>query len=325
MTGGKILLAVALATPGFAASVEKELLADAMVDATGSGQYKTIQEAIDAAPQLSGTGEKWTIYVRAGSYQELIYIQREKRFVSLIGEDAATTVITYNLNANTLGADGKPIGTFRTPTVHVDADDLTVEDLTLENSAGAVGQALALRVDGDRVVFRRCRFLGFQDTILVNRGRQYFEDCSIEGAVDFIFGSATAWFERCNILCVRDGYITAASTPDFQPHGFVFNRCKISGTPAAARTYLGRPWRGYANVVWLNTEMSDVVRPVGWHNWNQPEREKTARYAEFNSTGAGANNAARVPWARLLSAEEAKALTVQTVLGGAEDWNPVVK
>jgi pectinesterase len=174
-------------------------------------------------------------------------------------------------------------------------------------------------------VFRRCRFLSFQDTILVNRGRQYFEDCHIEGAVDFIFGGATVWFERCDILCVRDGYVTAASTPDFQPHGFVFNHCKIAGALPEVRTYLGRPWRGFSSVVWLNTEMSDVVRPEGWDNWKQPEREKTVRYAEFASTGAGATSAARVAWAKRLDGGAANKFTIQNVLAGADGWNPLAR
>jgi len=119
----------------------------------------------------------------------MIYIQHEKRFVHLIGENAEKTVLTYDLNANLIGKDGKPIGTFRTPSTVVDADDFTAENLTFENSAGPVGQALAIRVDGDRVVFRNCRFLGWQDTILLNHGRQYFEDCYITGHVDFIFAA----------------------------------------------------------------------------------------------------------------------------------------
>jgi pectinesterase len=322
MKSGIFLFFAFIATTSFAANPAKERGADAIVDAAGGGQYKTVQAAISAAPQLSSAGKKWVIYVRAGRYEELIYVQREKRFVSLVGEDPATTVITYHLNANLLGADAKPIGTFRTPTVYIDADDFTVEDLTLENSAGPVGQALALRVDGDRVVFRGCRFLGFQDTILVNRGRHYFAACHIEGGVDFIFGAATAWFEACEILCVRDGYITAASTPDVQPHGFVFNRCKISGATPETKTYLGRPWRAFSSVAWLNTEMTEVVRPAGWQNWNQPDREKTVRYAEFNSSGPGANESARVPWAKRLTVDEANALTVKSVLGGADGWDP---
>src|SRR5436190_3745596 len=161
-----------------------------VVAADGSGQFKTVQEAINAVPQTTRFDNPAVIHVKPGIYKELIYVQHEKRFVHLVGEDAAKTVLTYNLNANMIGTDGKPIGTFRTPTTFIDADDFTVENITFENSAGPVGQALAIRVDGDRVVFRNCRFLGWQDTILINRGRQYFENCYIEGHVDFIFGGA---------------------------------------------------------------------------------------------------------------------------------------
>ena len=262
------------------------------------------------------------IRIKPGTYKELIYVQREKRFFRFVGEDAARTILTYDLNANLKGLDGKPIGTFRTPSTQIDADDFTAENITFENSAGPVGQAVAVRVDGERVVFRHCRFLGWQDTLLLNRGRQYFEDCYVAGHVDFIFGAATAFFERCHIHCLRDGYVTAASTPDDQPFGFVFSHCKITGESPSVKTYLGRPWRAYSAVIYLNTEMSEVVRPEGWHNWNFPEREKTARYAEFASTGPGAPTRARVKWARQLKRSEAKAVTVEKVLGGADGWNP---
>jgi pectinesterase len=290
-----------------------------VVAADGTGQYKTVQEAINAVPQTTSPANPAVIRVKPGTYKELLYIQREKHFVRLIGDDAAQTVLTYDLNANLTGPNGKPIGTFRTASTVIDADDFTVESITFENSAGPVGQALALRVDGDRVVFRHCRFLGWQDTILLNRGRQYFEDCYIAGHVDFIFGGATAFFERCHIHCLRDGYITAASTPEHAPFGFVFSHCKITGEAPTVKTYLGRPWRPFASVIFLDTEMSDVVRPAGWHNWDQPERERTARYAEYNSRGPGANPRARVKWARQLTRAEAQAITIEKVLG---DWRP---
>src|SRR5262249_36719897 len=150
----------------------------------------------------------------------------------------------------------------------------------------------------------------------------YFEDCYIAGHVDFIFGAATAFFERCHVHCLRNGYITAASTYDNQPFGFVFSNCRISGETPDVKTYLGRPWRDFSNVIYLNTEMSEVVRPVGWHNWDLPAREKTARYGEFNSSGPGANEKARVAWARKLTKHQAKAITVKRVLGGSDGWNP---
>lgn len=314
--------AVAGADPFLAASVQQTAGAqtELVVAADGSARYKTVQEAIAAAP--TGTrANPVIIHIKPGIYKELIYVQREKRFVRLIGEDAARTVLTYGLHANMTGLDGKPIGTFRTPTAVIDADDFIVENITFENSAGPVGQALAIRIDGDRVAFRNCRFLGWQDTIFTNRGRHYFEDCYIEGHVDFIFGGSTAFFERCHIRCLNDGYITAASTPDDHVYGFVFSNCKITGE-SNVKTYLGRPWRPYSSVLFLNTDMSAVVRPEGWNNWNQPDREKTSRYGEFNSSGLGANSKGRVGWARQLSGTEARAITAERVLGGFDRWNP---
>jgi pectinesterase len=296
--------------------------ADATVAPNGDGQFKSIQDAINAAPQSTSRTRPWVIHIKPGIYKELIYVQREKRFISLVGEDAEKTVLTYNLNANMLGPDGKIIGTFRTASTMIDADDFTAENLTFENSAGPVGQALAIRIEGDRVAFRHCQFLGWQDTILANRGRHYFVDCYIAGHVDFIFGGATVFFERCHIHCLRNGYITAASTPTEQPFGFVFSHCRITGETADVKTYLGRPWRDFAGVVFLNTEMSAVVRPAGWHNWDKPAREKTARYAEYRSAGPGAQRGARVPWSRQLSATEAGRITARQVLRGTDGWNP---
>ncbi len=287
----------------------------------GTGQFKSVQEAIMAVPQ-TGVKAAWTILIKPGTYKEQIYIQRERGNLLLKGEDAEKTVLTFDLNANLPGKDGKPIGTFRTASTVIDADDVTAENLTFENSAGPVGQALAIRIDGDRVAFRKCRFLGWQDTILTNRGRQYFEGCTILGHVDFIFGGATAFFEDCQIVCLRDGYITAASTPKEQPFGYVFSNCRITGQTPEVRTYLGRPWRDYAAVVFLNTQMSEVVRPEGWHNWGKPEREKTTRYAEYRSTGPGTGATKRAAWARPLTGQDAEGFTAAKVLAAQDGWNP---
>jgi pectinesterase len=292
------------------------------VAADGSGQFKSIQEAINAAPQSSGPSSPWTIRVGPGTYRERLYVQREKRFVRLVGEDPLRTTVAFDLYAAMTGPDGKAIGTFHTPTVWIDADDFRMENLTVANTAGKRGQALALRVDGDRVAFLNCRFLGWQDTVLVNRGRQYFEGCAIAGAVDFIFGAATAYFDRCEINCLGDGYVTAASTPAEERYGMVFTDCRIAGASPEVRTYLGRPWRPYAEVTFVRTEMTSVVRPVGWHNWSKPEREATARYTEAGSSGPGANPSARATWARTLAQAPADDFTVDRVLGGADHWNP---
>lgn len=313
-----LLLYFSFAAVSFAAAIPPP---DAIVATDGSGQYTSVQEAISAAPMNTDPASpRWVIFVKPGTYTERIYVQRERGHIHVIGEEASTTVITFNLNANLPGPDGKPIGTFRTPTLQVDGAGMIWENLTIANSAGPVGQALALRADGDRLTFRHCRFLGWQDTLLLNRGRQLFEDCYIEGHVDFIFGGATAYFSRCHLHVLRDGYITAASTPKGQPHGFVFADCRITGAEGA-KTYLGRPWREFARTVFLRTEMSAAVRPEGWDNWKKTHAEQTTYYAEFGSTGAGANPNARVSWAKPLTAAAAAALTPEAVLG-ADFANP---
>lgn len=313
----------ACAVPPNPAAKSPVRVTEVVVAQDGSGQFTNVQAAIMSVPMGYATNPV-VIRIKPGIYKEQLYVQREKRFFHLIGEAATNTVLTFDLHANIKGPDGKPIGTFKTASTYIDAEDFTAENITFENSAGPVGQALAIRVDGDRAVFRNCRFLGWQDTILVNRGRHYFENCYIEGHVDFIFGGATCWFERCQIKCLKDGYITAASTPDTNQFGYVFNLCEITGAPGA-KTYLGRPWRDFAATIFLNTRMDEVVRPVGWHNWGKVEKEKTTRYAEFGSTGPGANPEARVKWARALPTAEAAQITVPKVLGGADQWNPLAQ
>ncbi len=290
------------------------------VAADGSAPFKSVQAAIMAVP--SGSRENpVVIHIAPGTYKELIYLQREKRFFRLVGENPTNTILSYDLYAGITNAEGHPIGTFKTPATTIDADDFTAENLTFENSAGPVGQALAIRVDGDRASFRHCRFLGWQDTILLNRGRQYFDDCYICGHVDFIFGAATAWFQNCEIHALRSGYLTAASTPVDSPFGFVFSHCQITGEPGV-KTFLGRPWRLYASTIYLNCEMSDVVRPEGWNDWKKPEAHTTARYAEFHGTGPGASPENRPAWIKQLTPAEAKKISVQKVLGGADGWDP---
>ncbi len=313
-----------------AASPAATLQPDAIVAADGSGQYVSLQEAISAAPmQTDNTAPRWVIFVKAGTYRELVYVQRERGHIQVIGEDRVKTIIVYHQHANLPGPDGKPIGTFRTPTVQIDGDGMIWENLTIANDAGRpgprpagpVGQAVALRADGDRLTFRHCRFLGWQDTLLLNRGRHYLVDCYIEGSVDFIFGAATAYFDRCHIHALADGYLTAASTPKEKTGGFNFADCKITGAEGV-KTYLGRPWREFAQTVFLRTEMSAAVRPEGWHNWNKPGAERTTFYAEFGSTGPGANDAARVKWAQPLTAAVAASLTPAKTLAGHDGWNP---
>lgn len=307
--------------PALAPVLRRDAAPMAVVAADGAGDYTTVQAAIDAMPQSTSATNRWTIFVQPGTYRERVYVQREKRFVLLVGADPSRVVITYDLYASMVGPDGKPIGTFRTPTVQIDADDFTAENITFENAAGRVGQALAVRVDGDRAILRNCRLVGWQDTVLFNRGRQYIDKSFITGDADFIFGGATTWFEGCRVHCRRDGYITAASTPAETPHGFVFANGSITGEPDA-HAYLGRPWRDFAQVTFLNTEMSAVVRAAGWHNWDRPDRENTTRYREYASRGPGGVSPGRVGWARQLTKAEAGALSPAAVLGGADRWDP---
>jgi pectinesterase len=287
---------------------------DAIVASDGTGDYASIQAAIMAAPYRANKPH-WIIKVKPGIYQERLYIQRERGNIRLVGEDPATTILTGKLHANLPGPDGAPIGTFRTATAQIDGDGFEIENLTIENTAGPVGQALALRADGDRLVFRNCRFLGWQDTVFLNRGRQYFSKCHIEGHVDFIFGGSTAWFEECVIHSRKAGYLTAASTPPEQAFGFVFHRCTLTGMEPY---YLGRPWRAHAMTVFIDCHMDKHVRPEGWKEWNADDHAATVRYGELRSAGPGSSPEKRVAWTRPVPV----GISMTGTLGGSDHWNP---
>jgi PelA/Pel-15E family pectate lyase len=308
------LCALALALTGQAPA-----RSDAIVASSGA-PYRSVQAAIDAAPNYS-TG-RWVIHVKPGTYREVVHVPRGKAPIALVGEDPSTTTITFDRKASDLGSDGVAIGTFRSATMFVEGDDVVIDNLTIENAAGPVGQAVALRIDGDRVVVRNSRLLGWQDTLLVNRGRHFFEDTFIAGHVDFVFGAATAFFSRCHLHAWRDGYLTAASTPAEQKYGLVFADGVVTGEPEV-KTYLGRPWRDFAQTTFVRNVMGAAVVPAGWHNWDQPAREKTSRYVEFGSSGPGALALERrAPWAKGLTPAEAQALTAGVVLAGSDNWNP---
>ena len=299
---------------------------DAVVSPAKDAQFKTVQEAIDAAPD--NATKPYVILVKAGRYRwQQTIIPRAKRFIHLVGEDPNTTVLSYHLNVYETIKDRRLTGYEGTTFIAL-GDDFRAENLTFENISGDHGQALALRIDGDRAALRNCRLLGWQDTLMINDGRDSFRDCYIEGRVDFIYGSATAVFENCELRSKAGGHVTAASTPQDHPFGFVFLHCRLTGDdtpwePAETKrrplATLGRPWRPFAAVAYLECEMGDHILPAGWNNWRKEENEKTARYVEYKSTGPGANPAARAAWSKQLSDEEAKAYTVQNVLGG---WTP---
>jgi pectinesterase len=289
----------------------------------GTGQFKTIQEAINAVRDLSQ--QRVTIHIKNGIYREKLVIPSWKTKISLVGESRDSTILTYNDypgKANPGGGDafGKPLfTTYTTYTVLVTGNDFIAENLTIENTAGRVGQAVALHVEGDRCMIRNCRLLGNQDTLYAatENSHQYYVKCLIEGTTDFIFGEATAVFDHCVIRSLTNSYIAAASTTPRQRYGFVFLDCRLVADTGARRVYLGRPWRPYSRTVYIRTEMGAQILPAGWDNWRNPENEKTAYYAEYESSGEGAQPEKRVSWSRQLTGEEAQAYTVQSILG---DW-----
>jgi polygalacturonase/pectin methylesterase-like acyl-CoA thioesterase len=289
------------------------------VAADGSGDFRTVQEAVDAAPENSDA--RIVIHIKPGTYKELINVGKTKSMIEFLGDDAATTVLTFNNTHNTPGKDGKPIGTSKSASTFIYGKDFLAKNITFENSAGPVGQALAIFINGDRAVFENCRFVGWQDTIKTDRNREYFKNCLIEGHVDFIFGAGTAYFNDCEIHCRDKGSITAASTEQGTEYGYVFDHCRITSEAPKASVILGRPWRPYGATIFLNCEMADCIEPRGWDNWGAAN-EKTARYAEFGSTGPGGATDQRAGWTKQLTAGEAGKITIQAVLGGTDGWNP---
>lgn len=294
-----------------------------MIASDGSGDFKTVQEAVDAAPDK---GEKRAvILVKPGIYKAHVVIPKDKINISLVGTDAGTTLLTNDLTVQLLGEVGKEVGTSGSASVVVSADGFQARNLTFENNAPHIAQAIF--VQGDRAIFRDCLFLGWQDAIRVRKDRHFFQNCYINGRTDFIYGEATAWFERCHIHVLEAGWIAAANTPETSPFRMIFSSCKITGE-AGVKTMLGRPWRQFAHTVWLKTEMEDVIAPEGWHNWNKPEAEATVRYAEFASkrpNGEPVDVSKRVAWTKQLSPEEAAKYTIPNVIGGEDGWNPLLE
>jgi pectinesterase len=278
----------------------------------GSGDFITIQAAIDACKAFPDS--MVTVFIKNGVYHEKIKIPACNTRLSLVGESAEKTIITWDDYFNKVNRGRN--STFYTYTLMVEADDFYAENLTIENTAGPVGQAVALHVEGDRCAFHNCRILGNQDTLYTagQNSRQFFKDCYIEGTTDFIFGAATVLFEGCIICSKSDSYITAASTPTGKPFGYVFTRCKLMPKEGISKVYLGRPWRDYARTVFLDCEMGPHILPAGWSNWGGTARDKTAYYAEYGNTGPGATTTGRVAWSHQLTKRQAKEYTIENIL-----------
>jgi len=303
----------------------------------GTGQFRTVTDAIEVCRAFMDYHK--VIFVKKGTYKEKVIMPQWLQNIEICGEDRDQTIITYDDHAN-IAMDGNywpaqlkqqliamgdrpKLGTFRSFTVRVDANNITFKNITIENNAARLGQAVALHTQGDRLTFINCRFLGNQDTVYTGMPgtRLYFKDCYIEGTVDFIFGPSTAWFEQCHIFCKSNSYITAASTPLEIMYGYIFNKCTVTTAPEVTMLYLGRPWRDYGYTLFMHCSLPAAIRPEGWHHW-QVEREKTARYLEFENTGDGAATDKRVAWSRQLTKKEAKEITLENVFKRADEWNP---
>lgn len=289
----------------------------------GSGNFQSVQEAFNAIP--SGNTLPTTIFIRNGVYKEKLHLDSTKNRVTLLGEDPFQTILTYDDHAGKPLASGDTINTRSSWSCLLKGDDCSISNITFENSAGfSAGQAVAVEADGDRIQFYNCRFTGNQDVLFTNNdnGRLYFEGCYIEGTTDFIFGSSTAWFERCHIHSKKNSHITAASTPREHSYGYIFNNCVLTGDTALHNVSLGRPWRPYAQVLYMHCYMGPHIKAEGWSNWNNTNNYQTARYAEFENTGPGANASGRVPWAQQWSATKIKDITIKNVLN---NWLPSLR
>lgn len=310
----------------------------------GSGTFTTIQEALDSIPKTNT--EPVTIHIKDGTYKEKLVI--DKPFVSLVGTSAERVTITYDDYARKRLPNGEEMRTFASYSVFIGADRFTAENITFENNAGCgkvVGQAVAVYAEGTGVEFHQCRFLGRQDTLFTGplppkpiegstfggpgEGKErkactlYFHSCYLEGDIDFIFGSATAVFQSCEIFSMDreenpNGFVTAASTPEGQLFGYVFIDCRLTSKAAPETVYLGRPWRDYAKTVFINCWMDRHIKKEGWHNWDKPHAEKTVYYAEYRSSGPGGDMDSRVRWAHILSEKEAETYTVERILQAAK-------
>uniref|UniRef100_UPI004024B881 pectinesterase family protein n=1 Tax=Segatella hominis TaxID=2518605 RepID=UPI004024B881 len=296
-----------------------------VVSRDGTGEFRTIDEAIEVCRAFMDYTK--VIYVKKGVYKEKLIIPSWLTNITICGEDRNNTIITWDDHANIKmpvgGLDseaavkGKPMGTFRTYTLKVQGSYITLKDITIENNAAKLGQAVALHTEGDHILVQNCRLLGNQDTVYTGVGgtRVAFYDCYIEGTTDFIFGPSIAWFQNCEIHSKANSYITAASTPAGQKYGYVFYKCRLTADKDVDKVYLGRPWRPFAATIFMDCELGKHIRPEGWHNWNNAKNEETARYAEYGNKGEGASTKNRVKWSKQLSKKEAAKVTLLDAFG----------
>ena len=298
--------------------------------------FPTIQNALDHHP-FAGPGGRVYIEIAPGTYHERVIVTQNHRNVTLVGmgKKPEETVITNSLNAKTAG------GTFFTETAEINGDGFEASNLTFENTAGNTGQAVAAAVRADKAVFRHVRFLGHQDTLFADYGRQYYFECFITGGVDFIFGNATAVFDKSVLASNGPGFVTAQSrTSGEQTTGYVIVDSEVTNamedaapmsadTPGAESAAsakrmigLGRPWRPYSRVIYINTKLPAEVSPAGWNNWGKASNEATVWYCEYGSSGPGAHPEGRVKWAHALTKEQIRPYLPENFLRGSDGWDP---
>lgn len=320
-----ILLALSLSA--HAADVNVTVSPTVKTGIEGTHEFPTIQMALDhhpfATPNPDGTPGRVFIHIAPGTYHERIIVTQNHANITFIGmgKSPEDVVITNSLNAKQAG------GTFFTETAEINGPGFQADNLTFENTAGNTGQAAAAAVRSDRAIFKNCRFIGHQDTLFADYGRQYYVDSYIEGTVDFIFGNAAAVFDRTHIHELSPGYLTAQSrtSPD-QTTGYVILNSTVTSENTGERGFfLGRPWRPFSRVVYIKTKLPAGVRAAGWHNWGNTANEQTAFYAESNSTGPGANPSARAPWSHQLTPAQAKQFLPANFLRGKDHWNPAAE
>ena len=295
------------------------------VSRDGTCEFRTIDDAIEVCRAFMDYHK--VIFVKKGTYKEKLIIPAWVTNIEICGEDRDKTIITYDDHANIrIPGTERPMGTFRTYTLKIEANDFTLKNITVENNAARLGQAVALHTEGTRICFINCRFLGNQDTIYTGGSETslFFRNCYIEGTTDFIFGPSTAWFENCTIMNKINSYVTAASTPKDIKFGYIFNHCNIiTAEGQHLQCYLGRPWRPYAYTLFMNCILGSHIRPVGWHNWGNKDNEQTSRYLEYNNTtpdGKPVDVTQRVPWSRQLTKKEASQITLEAVFGKDHSW-----
>jgi pectinesterase len=295
--------------------------ADIVVDINGTGDYTTVQEGLNAAPDSS---DDWTvIFIKKGIYQEKVILNHKKTKVVLVGEDVDSTIITNDDYGDKMLPGGH---TFSTHTFRADPHDFQAYNLTFENPSRQ-GQAVAFRSNGDRQILYHCKMLGYQDTYFDNfRTRRYIKDCYIRGDVDFIFGFGVTLFDSCQLHCVDDGYITASATPQHYDFGHVFTNCWITSPDHwSPDIYLGRPWFPYANTAFLYTWQTSDVFSIGWGRWDG--RENTCLYYEYENYGPGFRPDRRLPFGQFLDSAAAQRYQADTIFAAAtfpSDLGPAV-